>query len=149
MIFEDVAALRGAAGQHLGHGEWHLIDQDRVNLFAAATDDYQWIHVDPERAAGGPFGTTVAHGYLTLSLLPLLLQDVFAVRERRLVVNYGLNRVRFPAPVPVGSQVRINADLVDVTDVADAVQIVIRATLELRGGEKPAMVAETVTRVYP
>ena len=105
-VFESVDELRAAAGEHLGYSDWHTVDQAQVTAFAEATGDRQWIHVDPERAAQGPFGTTVAHGYLTLSLLPMLVSQVYRVTGVRMGLNYGLNRVRFPAPLPTGSQVR-------------------------------------------
>ena len=140
------ADLESCAGTHLGYSAWHEITQEQVNAFADATGDHQWIHVDPERAAAGPFGTTIAHGYLTLSLLPALLGDRLRVEGVRMAVNYGLNRVRFPAPVPVGSRVR--AELLEVTEVSGGVQVVARVTVEREGGDKPVCVAETVTRLY-
>jgi acyl dehydratase len=119
-----------------------------INQFADATDDHQWIHVDVERAKTGPFGGPVAHGYLTLSLVVPLLQEVIDVQGTSLAVNYGCNRVRFPAPVPVGSRVRLGASLKQVEDVSGGVQAVIEATIELEGGSKPACVAETLYRYY-
>ena len=107
-IYESVDALRAAVGQHAGYSDWHEVTQEQIDLFARATGDYQWIHVDPERAARGPFGTTIAHGYLTLSLIPMLAAQVSRVEGVSMVVNYGLNRVRFPSPVPVGSRVRLD-----------------------------------------
>ncbi len=148
MAFASVAELKQAAGTSLGHTDWLEIDQARINLFADATGDHQWIHVDPERAAAGPFGTTIAHGYLTLSLLPALLGDRLRVEGVRMAVNYGLNRVRFPAPVPVGSRVRAHVELLEVTEVSGGVQVVARVTVEREGGDKPVCVAETVTRLY-
>src|SRR5215475_444706 len=118
--FTSVAALRAApAGTDLGYSSWHEIDQKRINMFAEATDDRQWIHVDPEAAAVGPFGTTIAHGYLTLSLLVLFTAELLAVDDVRMGINYGLNRVRFPAPVPVDSRLRAHGELMSVEDVAD------------------------------
>ena len=146
--FESVADLRDAVGKHLGYSDWHVIDQERVNLFADATGDHQWIHVDPERARGGPFGTTVAHGFLTLSLLPLFLPEVYSVEGVRMAVNYGLNKVRFPAPLPVGSRVRGGLELVDVADVEGGVQVTARVTVEAEGAPKPCCVAESLVRLY-
>jgi acyl dehydratase len=148
MGFASVAALREAAGTSLGHTDWIEIDQKRIDLFADATGDHQWIHVDPERAAAGPFRTTVAHGYLTLSLLPALVAGRFSVEGARMGVNYGLNRVRFPAPVPAGSRVRGLIELVSVEEVSGGVQVVARVTVEREGGDKPVCVAETVSRIY-
>jgi acyl dehydratase len=135
-------------GQHLGHSAWHLIDQQRVDRFADATDDHQWIHVDPERAKDGPFGGTIAHGYLTLSLAPVLLHDLLHVEGMRLGVNYGCNKVRFPAPVPVGSKLRLGAEVADVQDVEGGVQVTLDLTLETEGGTKPACIAQVVYRYY-
>jgi acyl dehydratase len=142
---EEVSAL---VGEELGASEWHAVDQERVNAFADATGDHQWIHVDPERAAAGPFGTTIAHGYLTLSLLPALMDEIWRVEGVRMGINYGLNRVRFPAPVPVGSRVRVVARLKEAAPVEGGVQGVVEATVEVDGGAKPACVAETVFRLY-
>lgn len=146
--YESLDELRKAAGTDLGYSSWITIDQDRVNLFAEATDDHQWIHVDPELAAQGPFGSTIAHGYLTLSLLPIMSAEVLYVSGVRMAVNYGVNRVRFPAPVPVGSRVRGHLVLTSVEDIAGGVQIVATTTIEREGGEKPVCVAESVSRYY-
>ena len=135
-----------ATGDVLGPTGWIQIDQARVDAFAAATDDHQWIHVDPERAAGGPFGTTIAHGYLTLSLLPAFLAQVFEPRAS-LTVNYGLNRVRFTAPVPVGSRLRARFEVLAVDDVAGGTQLTMATTIEREGSDKPACVAEAVYRL--
>ena len=149
MGFESLAELRKAVGTEVGVSDWLQIDQPRINLFADATDDHQWIHVDPQAAAQGPFGTTVAHGYLTLALLPKLSEGVVRVKGVRMGVNYGLNKVRFPAPVPVGSRVRARYELVSVEDVDNGgVQTVFRVTVEREGGDKPVCVAETVSRFY-
>jgi acyl dehydratase len=142
---EEVSAL---VGEELGASEWHAVDQERVNAFADVTGDDQWIHVDPERAAAGPFGTTIGHGYLTLSLLPALMSEIWRVEGVRMGINYGLNRVRFPAPVPVGSRVRVVARLKEATPIEGGVQGVVEATVEVDGGAKPACVAETVFRLY-
>jgi acyl dehydratase len=147
-IYESVDALRAAVGEHAGYSNWHEITQERINLFARATDDHQWIHVDPEQAAKGPFGTTIAHGYLTLSLISVLVREVWSVEGVRMVINYGLNRVRFPAPVPVGSRVRGGFLVKSVEDVAGGVQLINEVTIERDGGEKPCCIAETVSRVY-
>jgi acyl dehydratase len=143
-----LAALADATGEHLGYSEWHEVDQKRVDLFADATGDHQWIHVDPERAAAGPFKRTIAHGFLTLSLVPVLVTDVYGVAGVRMAVNYGLNKVRFPAPVPVGSRVRAGVELVEVSPVEGGVQVVTRVTIEVEGAAKPCCVAETVARLY-
>jgi acyl dehydratase len=147
-IFESVDALRAAVGQHIGYSDWREITQEQIDLFAEATDDHQWIHVDLERAAAGPFGTTIAHGFLTLSLISALARQVSRVDGAAMVVNYGSNRVRFPAPVPVGSRVRAGVVVKSVDDVPGAVQLVNEVTIELDGSEKPCCVAETVTRIY-
>ncbi|MDA8148170.1 MAG: MaoC family dehydratase [Actinomycetota bacterium] len=135
-------------GQHLGYSEWHRITQDQVNTFADATGDHQWIHVDPERAAAGPFGGPIAHGYLTLSLAPVLLAEVLHVEGITMGVNYGCNRVRFPAPVPVGSNLRAGATLVSVEEVGGGVQSVLDVTFEVEGAEKPSCVAQVVYRYF-
>jgi len=135
-----------AAGTLLGPTSWVEVDQARIDAFAAATDDHQWIHVDPERAAAGPFGTTIAHGYLTLALLPAFLQEVFEP-DAGLTLNYGLNRVRFTAPVPVGSRLRAQFEVVSAAEIEGGVQLVLAATVEREGAEKPACVAEAVYRL--
>ncbi|WP_329110378.1 MaoC family dehydratase [Micromonospora sp. NBC_01699] len=146
--FASPAELLGAVGEPLGPGRWHRVDQDRVDLFADATDDHQWIHVDPERACAGPFGGTVAHGYLTLSLLPALVTGLYRVDGVRMGVNYGLNRVRFPAPLRVGTSIRATALIVAVEPVPDGLQVVTSVTVDSAGGGKPVCVAETVSRLY-
>ena len=143
-----IAELKDKVGQEIGSSKWHEITQERINTFAEATDDHQWIHVDPEMAAQGPFGTTVAHGYLTLSLAPMLMSEIWEFEDVQMGINYGLNRVRFPAPVPVGSKVRATAKLQSVEEIANGVQIVVECTFEREGGEKPVCVAETVSRLY-
>ncbi len=145
-IFNGTAELRAATGTHLGYSDWIDIDQDRIDLFAEATGDRQWIHVDPERAAAGPFGSTIAHGYLTLSLSNHLLPQILAVEGISMGVNYGVNKVRFPAPVPVGSSVRAGAELLSVEDVSGGIQATMRITIELAGSPKPACVIESVSR---
>lgn len=148
MTFASVDALRDAVGKDLGYSDWITIDQARINQFAEATGDYQWIHVDPERAAHGPFKTTIAHGYLTLSLLPVLTTGLVRVDGVRMGVNYGVNKVRFPAPVPVDSRVRARVEIVSVEDVGGGVQVTSRVTIERDGGDKPVCVAESVARFY-
>ncbi len=138
---EEVAA---AAGSELGVSEWISISQERIDHFADATGDHQWIHVDPERAAQGPFGTTIAHGYLTLSLLPFFGSHVFAFAGDRARVNYGINKVRFMSPVPVDSKLRARIDLVEVNEIAKGQQAILRYTIEIDGVDKPACVAESV-----
>jgi acyl dehydratase len=144
--FEGLDALRAAVGQHLGYSDWLEITQERIDLFAEATGDHQWIHVDPERAAAGPFGATIAHGYLTLSLSNALLPQIMEVRGISMGVNYGVNKVRFPAPVKVGSRIRAGAELVAVEEIAGGVQTTILVTIEIEGGEKPACVIESLSR---
>ncbi|MET9295479.1 MaoC family dehydratase [Streptomyces sp. NPDC003077] len=147
-VFASPDDLRDAVGEELGPGDWFEIDQRRIDRFADATGDHQWIHVDPEKAATGPFGTTIAHGYLTLSLLPALVPRLVRVENVAMGVNYGLDRVRFPAPVPVGSRLRATVRIAEVTEVADGVQLAAEVTVERAGGEKPVCVARTLTRYY-
>ncbi|MEU2868228.1 MaoC family dehydratase [Streptomyces olivoreticuli] len=145
-IFSSSDELRAAVGEELGPSDWLEVDQKRIDLFAAATGDHQWIHVDPERAAEGPFGTTIAHGYLTLSLLPSLVPLLMRISPVRMGINYGLNRVRFPAPVPVGSRLRARAVITGVSEVEGGVQLTTAVTVEREGGDKPVCVAESVSR---
>ena len=142
--FTDIDQLAAAVGADLGTSDWFEIDQDRVDLFADATDDHQWIHADQSRAAEGPFGGTIAHGYLTVSLIPALSKTIFSVETDGPRLNYGLNKVRFPNPVKVGSRVRAQATLAELVDVAAGKQLVVRYTIEIEGEDKPACVAETV-----
>jgi acyl dehydratase len=142
--FTDIDQLSAAVGDELGSSEWFEIDQARVDLFADATDDHQWIHVDQERAAAGPFGGTIAHGYMTLSLIPALSSTIFRIETDGARLNYGLNKVRFPNPVKVGKRVRAHATLAEMVDVAAGKQLVVRYTIEIEGEDKPACVAETV-----
>lgn len=132
----------------MGESAWYEIDQARVDLFADATDDHQWIHVDPERAASGPFGGPIAHGYLTLALGSVLLSEILTVEGAEQVVNYGLGKVRFPAPVRVGQRLRLSAECLSVTEVTGGYQLVLVASFELEGQAKPACVAEVVFRYY-
>ncbi|MFS2219061.1 MaoC family dehydratase [Massilia cellulosiltytica] len=142
-------ALRGLVGTELGRSRWFEIGQDRIATFADATDDHQWIHIDPERAAReSPFGGTVAHGFLTLSLLPSMLADVLVMVDAKLVVNYGLNKVRFPAPVPAGSRVRAAIVLAALEDDHGSSQLTLDVTVEREGGTKPVCVAEFLVRRY-
>jgi acyl dehydratase len=145
----NATELQHLVGSELGVSEWMEITQDRVNAFAEATDDHQWIHVDVEQAAAGPFGGTIAHGFLTLSLTVTLGSQVeLDVGAPRMAINYGLEKVRFPAPVPVGSHMRARVGLVSAVDVEGGIQVNRLITIEVEGSEKPAMVAETVSRYY-
>ena len=144
--FVAPAELLDRQGADLGAGDWLLVDQSRINAFADCTEDRQWIHVDASRAASGPFGTTIAHGYLTLALAPVMLQQVVVVDNANAVVNYGLNRVRFPAPVPAGSRVRGRVALIGASERGGAVEAVVGLTVEVEGGTRPACVAELVVR---
>jgi acyl dehydratase len=132
----------------LGYSEYHTVTQEQVNLFADATGDHQWIHVDPERAKSGPFGGPIAHGYLTLSLLPILVGQIVRVDGVTMGVNYGTNKVRFPSPVPVGSEIRAGATVASVDDVAGGVQVALDVVVTVRDAAKPSCVAEIVTRYY-
>ncbi len=145
-VFDSVAQLRDAVGEDIGPTEWLEIGQERIDRFAEATGDDQWIHVDPEKAAAGPFGTTIAHGYLTLSLVASLMPQLVRVEGVSMGVNYGVNKVRFPAPVPVNSKLRASARIAEVVDVPGGVQLVTVITVEREGGAKPVCVAETVVR---
>ncbi|GAA1167500.1 acyl dehydratase [Kitasatospora gansuensis] len=147
--YASLADLTAAVGTELGTSEWHTIDQARVDLFAEATGDHQWIHVDPVRAKESPFGGTIAHGYLTLSLIPVLAKECYAVEGIRMALNYGSEKVRFPAPVPVGTAIRATAELVSAEQVSGGVQAVVRYTITSEGSPKPHCVAETITRFYP
>jgi acyl dehydratase len=144
--FQSAEALHGAVGTHLGFGDWVEITQARIDQFAEATGDHQWIHVDPERAKTGPFGSTIAHGYLTLSITNQFLPGLLRVPSAKLGVNYGANKVRFPAPVPVDSRVRVGAEIIGVDDVPGGVQVTTRNTVEIEGAEKPACVVEAISR---
>ncbi|MCZ2813357.1 MULTISPECIES: MaoC family dehydratase [unclassified Modestobacter] len=144
-----IAELPSLKGQELGTSDWYEVTQEAVNLFADATNDHQWIHVDVERAkAESPFGGPIAHGYLTLSLLVPLVSQTYTVTDAKMGVNYGLNKVRFPAPVPVGSKVRARVTLKDVEEIAGGLQNTVTVTIEREGGDKPVCIAEWVTRTY-
>jgi acyl dehydratase len=147
-FFEHLADLQPLVGQVIGESDWIVVDQARINGFADATGDHQWIHVDPERAAAGPFGTTVAHGFLTLSLLPEMSASAFAVRDARMGVNYGLNKVRFPAPVPVNSRLRGRFKLLAYEPIDGGAQVTVEVTMEREGSSKPVCVAESVARRF-
>ncbi|MCG8673499.1 MAG: MaoC family dehydratase [Pseudomonadales bacterium] len=148
-IFKTPHELQDAVGNRLGESEWLEIDQERINLFAEATGDHQWIHVDPEKAKDGPFGACIAHGYLTLSLVNLFLPQIVDVQGISMGVNYGCEKIRFPAPVKVNSKVRGVGELVEVTEVKGGIQAVIRVTVEIEGGDRPACVVDTISRYYP
>ncbi len=149
-IFAHPRELAAAVGTHLGYSDWLEITQDRVDRFADATGDHQWIHVDPARAATGPFGGTIAHGYLTMSLVNLFLPQIVLVRGISMGVNYGADKLRFPAPVRVGKRVRGGGELIKVEDVkGGAVQATIRVTVEIEAGDRPACVVETISRFVP
>ncbi|MFC8718517.1 MaoC family dehydratase [Kitasatospora sp. NPDC057198] len=141
----DLLAL---GGTDLGHSQWLEIAQDRVNTFADATGDHQWIHTDPERAAAGPFGAPIAHGYLTLSLLIPLWSELLQVEGVAMAVNYGLNKVRFPSPVKVGAKIRAHGAIASVTEVKGGAEVTVDLTVEIDGGAKPAVVAQAVYRFY-
>jgi acyl dehydratase len=146
-VFADIDEFAAAAGTTLGQGAWRSVTQEQIQLFADATDDHQWIHTDPERAAAGPFGTTIAHGYLTLSMIPALGQEIYRIDGLAMGINYGLDRVRFPAPVPTGSRIRATADLHSVEVVPGGVQALVGYVIEIEGATKPACVAECVSRL--
>jgi acyl dehydratase len=149
MKVNGIAGLRELAGTTLGPTEWHEITQDQVNLFADATDDHQWIHVDPVRAADGPFGGTIAHGYLTLSLIIPLWTSLLEIENIGMGVNYGINKARFPAPVPVGGKIRLAANITAVDELDEkSVQLTVDFTMELEGSGKPAVAAQALYRYY-
>lgn len=145
-VLKGVDGVRSAVGTHLGYSEWHQVTQGQVNLFADATGDHQWIHVDPERARGGPFGGPIAHGYLTLALSNHFLPQIVDVRGFSMGVNYGVDKVRFPTPVPVGSRIRAGAELVAVDEVSGGIQTTTQITIEVEGSDKPACVIEALSR---
>ena len=148
-IVQGIDGLKEKVGEHLGYSDWHEVTQDQVNLFADATGDHQWIHVDPERAAKeSPFGGPIAHGYLTISLAPKLLPQIMRVDGIAMGVNYGINKLRFPTPVPVGGKLRAGATLAGVEDIAGGAQVTMDVTFEVEGTDKPACVAQVVYRYY-
>jgi acyl dehydratase len=145
-VLDGPEAVQAAVGTHLGYSDWLEITQDRIDTFAEATGDHQWIHVDPERAKDGPYGTTIAHGYLTLSLSNLFLPQIVEVTGFSMGINYGTGKIRFPAPVPVGSKVRGGAELTAVEEIDGGVQAHVTITIEVEGGTKPACVIESISR---
>ena len=140
--------LLDAVGDTLGPSDWTVIEQERINQFADATEDHQWIHIDPERAASGPFGTTIAHGFLTLSLVNKFLPQIIAVKGTAMAINYGCDRVRFPNTVKVGARVRGSGEIVNAEEKPGAVQVIVRVYVEVEGDERPACVADTISRFY-
>ncbi len=148
-VFTTFEQIEQATGEELGTSEWVTIDQRRVNMFADATGDHQWIHVDVERAKAGPFGGTIAHGYLTLGLVPWLGSQVFTLQTPGAKLNYGVNKVRFPAPLLVGSRIRAHVTIAEVVDIPSGKQLTVRHTIEIEGHDKPACVAETVVLLLP
>ena len=146
-VFRSKDEILAAKGEKLGTSDWLTITQDQVDLFADATHDHQWIHVDADRAAQGPFGAPIAHGFLTLSLLSALNAQIYGFDNVKMGINYGLNKVRFPSPVRVGSRVRSRARLAEVTEISGGVQLTVESTVEIEGEDKPACVAEGLTRV--
>jgi acyl dehydratase len=148
-IVEGVDGLRSLVGEHVGYSDWVEVTQEQVDRFAEATGDHQWIHVDPERAKDGPFGGTIAHGFLTLSLIPRVLPQLLDVRGFSMGVNYGMDKVRFPSPVPVGSKLRAGAVVEDVQEVGGGVQTTLTITFEVDGADKPACVARFLERRFP
>lgn len=144
----DIADLPSKVGEHLGYSAWQTITQEQVNLFADATGDHQWIHVDPERAKSGPYRGPIAHGYLTLSLIPGLLDQVLAVGGAAMAINYGANKIRFPAPVPIGAELRLGLTLASVEDFEGGVQAILDAVFEVKDAVKPSCVAQVVYRFY-
>jgi acyl dehydratase len=147
-VFNGADELKAAVGEQIGTSDWVTVDQKQIDTFAEATGDHQWIHVDVERAKSGPFGGTIAHGYLTLSLLPVFSAQVYRVENVKMGINYGLNKVRFTSPVPVNSRLRGSFELLEVTEVQGGVQVINKVTVEIEGSERPACVAEWVTRAY-
>ncbi|MET0468075.1 MAG: MaoC family dehydratase [Aeromicrobium sp.] len=143
-VFDNLDAFKSAVGEDLGTSDWLTVTQEQINLFADATGDHQWIHIDPERAASGPFGGTIAHGYLTLSLLPAFAAEIYSIENIAFGMNYGANKVRFPAPVPVDSRLRATATLKETHDIAIGTQVVITFVIEREGAEKPVCIAEVV-----
>ncbi len=142
--FASLDEFKAAAGEELGTSDWHTVTQDQIDTFADATGDHQWIHVDPEMAAKGPFGTTIAHGYLTLALLPVLAEQIYSIDGLAFGMNYGANKIRFPSPVPVDSRLRATATLKETAEIAIGTQGIVSFVIELEGSAKPACVAEVV-----
>ncbi|MFG2730541.1 MaoC family dehydratase [Streptomyces canus] len=144
-VFQGIEELEKAVGTHLGYSDWHTVTQQQIDMFAEVTGDHQWIHVDPEKAAQGPFGSTIAHGYLTLSLVPMLVWQVYTVDGLRMGVNYGANKLRFPSPVPVDSRLRAGVELVSLVPGGGGHQLTARVTVEREGWDKPSCVVEMVS----
>ncbi len=147
-VIAGIAGLKELVGEHLGWSDYTVVTQEQVNTFADATGDHQWIHVDPERAKSGPFGGPIAHGYLTMSMGPFLMPQIIDVQNVTTAVNYGTEKVRFPSPVPVGSKVRLGAELIAVDDIPGGAQITMKFVFEVEGAPKPSCVAEIVFRYY-
>lgn len=147
-IINGLEELKSLVGQEIGVSDWLLIDQERINAFADATGDHQWIHINAEMAAKSPFGSTIAHGFLTLSLMPMLMDQIWKLEGVRMGVNYGTNKVRFTAPVPVNSKVRLRAQLEKVDDIPGGAQIINKSTFEIEGQNKPACIVEGLSLVY-
>jgi acyl dehydratase len=148
-VFHGIPELEAAVGTHLGHSAWHRISQEQVQQFADATGDHQWIHLDVEKAKAGPFGGTIAHGFLTLSLLPMLAAEVYRIEGVKMGVNYGAEKLRFPAPVPVSSEVRAGVELLSIKPASLGYQIATRVTIEIQGGDKPACGVDSLALVVP
>lgn len=148
-VFTGIEELRAAVGSHLGHSAWHTVTQERIDTFAQATGDHQWIHTDPVRAAAGPFGTTIAHGYLTLSLVPMLVWEIYRVEGLSMSVNYGAEKLRFPAPVPVGSRVRAGVELLSLEPGGGGFRLTARVAIEREGSAKPVCVVDSVSVLVP
>ncbi|NHN55230.1 MaoC family dehydratase [Calidifontibacter sp. DB0510] len=148
-VFNGIDEIQAAVGEHLGYSSWHEITQEQVDTFADATGDHQWIHVDVDKAKAGPFGGTIAHGYLTLSMVPMLVWEIYKVEGISMGINYGSNKVRFPAPVPVGSKVRAGVEVGSVESGPKGAQCTMKVTVEIEGSDRPALVAETITLIVP
>jgi acyl dehydratase len=148
IVLKGIAGIRSYAGKHLGTSDWLVVDQKRIDTFAEATGDFDWIHVNPELAKDGPFGKTIAHGYLTLSLVFALLREIYVFEDIKMGLNYGIEKLRFPAPVPVDSRIRLDATLKEARDVADGVQMTVGCIIECDAVPKPAVVADLVFRFY-
>jgi acyl dehydratase len=143
-VFSSLDEFKAAAGEELGTSDWVTVTQEQIDTFADATGDHQWIHVDPERAASGPFGGTIAHGYLTLSLLPVFVEQIYTIEGLAFGMNYGANKVRFPSPVPVDSRLRATATLVETRDIPIGTQGIVNVVVEREGGDKPVCIAEVI-----
>lgn len=149
VVFNSPLAVLEAVGRRLGPSDWLIIDQERIDLFARATNDHQWIHIDPVRAAAGPFGATIAHGYLTLSLVNHFLPALIEIRGVEMGVNIGMDRTRFLSPVRAGERVRAKGEILSAIETGGGIQTVVRVTIEIDGAEKPALIVDTISRYYP